>query len=128
MAASKHVSAVVCALLTVVGALTGSAAPALAASRLASSPNAASTSSTYTQAGVGYVPLAPSRLLDTRSGIGAPKGLVAAAGLVQLQVTGRGGVPASGVSAVVLNVTATQAAGAGFVTVYPTGASKPTAS
>jgi hypothetical protein len=67
------------------------------------------------------VPLAPARVLDTRSGLGAPRARVAPRGRVVLQVTGRGGVPASGVSAVVLNVTLAGATGAGFVQVYPTG-------
>ena len=72
--------------------------------------------------------LAPSRLLDTRFGTGALQAPVAAGGTVHLQVTGAGGVPASGVSAVVLNVTVTQPAGAGFVTVYGEGSALPTAS
>jgi hypothetical protein len=42
---------------------------------------------------------------------------------VTLQVTGRGGVPTSGVSAVALNITATQATAPGFVQAYPTGGS-----
>ena len=72
--------------------------------------------------------LAPSRLLDTRTGVGAPKAVVAAAGTVHLQVTGRGGVPATGVSAVVLNVTVTAPTGSGYVTVYADGEARPTAS
>ena len=40
---------------------------------------------------------------------------------VSLQVTGKGGVPATGVSAVVVNVTATEAAALGYVTVWPSG-------
>jgi hypothetical protein len=47
---------------------------------------------------------------------------------IPLQVTGQGGVPASGVSAVVLNVTATNVSAATFITVYPAGGSRPTAS
>ena len=47
---------------------------------------------------------------------------------VSLQITGRGSVPASGVSAVALNVTATEAAAAGFVTVWPSGSPRPNAS
>jgi len=43
-------------------------------------------------------------------------------------VTGRGGVPASGVSAVVLNVTATGATAASHLTVFPAGAALPVAS
>ncbi|MBD2759734.1 M6 family metalloprotease domain-containing protein [Yimella sp. cx-573] len=74
-----------------------------------------------------FVSLVPSRILDTRSGNGAPAAMVPAYGQVDLQVTGCGGVPA-GASAVVLNVTAVQPAGWGYLTGWPTGAAKPTAS
>ncbi|MEP7192142.1 MAG: CHAP domain-containing protein [Actinomycetota bacterium] len=74
------------------------------------------------------VSLSPSRVLDTRTGVGAPKGLVGGGKAVDLVVAGRGGVPSSGVAAVVLNVTATATTGAGFVTVFPTGTTRPTAS
>jgi NPCBM/NEW2 domain len=70
----------------------------------------------------------PARLLDTRDGTGAPVGAVGQGGSLDLQVTGRGGVPASGVSAVVLNVTVTDPTSAGFITVWPTGVVRPTAS
>ena len=45
-----------------------------------------------------------------------------------MRVTGLGGVPATGVGAVVLNVTVTQPSAASFVTVYPTGTKRPLAS
>ena len=67
------------------------------------------------------VPLAPSRVLDTRSGLGAPKAVVAPGRAVTLKVAARGGVPAAGASAVVMNVTMVQASRAGWVQVYPTG-------
>ena len=70
--------------------------------------------------------LTPSRLLDTRDGTGAPAaGALGAGASVDLAVKGRGGVPASGVAAVVLNVTATQPSAAGAVSVYPGGVSQP---
>ena len=72
--------------------------------------------------------LPPTRLLDTRSGVGAPAAAVGAFASVALQVAGAGGVPASGVSAVVLNVTVTEPANAGYVTVYADGTTRPTAS
>lgn len=76
----------------------------------------------------GFVSLAPARLLDTRIGNGAPVGAVAPGGVLALQVTGRGGVPTSGVSAVVLNVTVAGSSGSGWVTAYADGAAHPTAS
>ncbi|MEV6208784.1 hypothetical protein [Kitasatospora sp. NPDC051914] len=75
-----------------------------------------------------FVPTAPVRLLDTRSGTGAPKGPVGPGGTVNLKVAGRGGVPESGVTAVVLNVTATNPTAAGFLTAHPHGTARPTAS
>ena len=74
------------------------------------------------------VPLTPARILDTRDGTGGVGGSIAASGTVDVQVAGRGGVPASGARAVVLNVTATQPAALGYVTVFPAGVARPLAS
>ena len=74
-----------------------------------------------------YHPVTPARILDTRTGPG-PTGRLGYGCHIDVQVTGVGGVPASGVSAVVLNVTATQPSRGSFLTVYPTDASLPTAS
>ena len=69
-----------------------------------------------------FVATAPTRLLDTRdAGTPAP----AAGAVVRLEVAGHGPVPATGVTAAVLNVTATDAAGPGYVTVWPAGAARP---
>lgn len=64
----------------------------------------------------------PRRLFDTRvdSALGAPR-RVPAGGSVTAQVLGRAGIPDVGVAAVVMNVTATAAAGPGYVTVWPDG-------
>jgi hypothetical protein len=70
----------------------------------------------------------PSRLLDTRTGLGVPAGAVPAGSSRSLQVAGRGGVPASGVGTVVLNVTAVKPSSGGYLTVYPTGRARPTTS
>ncbi|NUP42591.1 MAG: hypothetical protein HOY76_37580, partial [Streptomyces sp.] len=75
-----------------------------------------------------FVPLSPTRFLDTRNGTGAPKARVGAGGVVKLKVAGAHGVPATGVSAVVMNVTAVNPTANGFVTVYPDGAAVPQAS
>lgn len=56
----------------------------------------------------GFKELVPERLLDTRSGLGAPAaGKVPALGVIHLEVAGRGGVPLTGVTAVALNMTGT---------------------
>ena len=65
------------------------------------------------------------RVLDTSAGIGAPVAPVAANGTVSFTVAGTGGVPASGVASVVLNVTAKTSTAAGTLTAYPAGATKP---
>ncbi|WP_282202445.1 PKD domain-containing protein [Kitasatospora fiedleri] len=59
--------------------------------------------------GPAYVPLAqPVRTLDTRSGLGAPKGRLGPDGTLKLKVTGTAGVPGDGtVTAVLVNLTAT---------------------
>lgn len=71
-----------------------------------------------------YVSLDPIRLFDTRSAA-PPSGGLAPGSTLDVQVTDRVGIPTSGVSAVVLNVTATNSQGPGFVTVSPTGAPRP---
>jgi subtilase family serine protease len=75
----------------------------------------------------GLTPLTPARILDTRVNNGA-SGPVPAENDVSLQVEGRGGVPASGVSAVVLNVTLTDPQTEGYLTVYPDGVTRPVTS
>ncbi|MEU6480896.1 protease pro-enzyme activation domain-containing protein [Streptomyces sp. NPDC047017] len=76
-----------------------------------------------------YLPTGPARVLDTRGAIGVPgRTAVAGHGTVSLTVAGAGGVPATGATAVVLNVTATAPAAAGFLIAYPNGASRPTTS
>ncbi|MEU1277573.1 N-acetylmuramoyl-L-alanine amidase [Streptomyces sp. NPDC005805] len=76
-----------------------------------------------------FVPVTPERLMDTRSGLGVPKAKIGPGGVVTLQVTGTGGVPATGVGAVVLNVTATRVTGgSSYVSVYPNGTTRTAAS
>jgi hypothetical protein len=74
-----------------------------------------------------YNPLVPARLLDTRSGLGGAT-TVGAGRTVSLQVTGRGNVPSTGVSAVILNVTATNPTASSYVTAWPDDAARPLAS
>ena len=87
----------------------------------------------YFAAGATFVSLVPARLLESRSGLSTTDGAFNDIGLrpagaeTALTVTNRGGVAADAV-AVVLNVTVTEAQAAGFVTVYPCGSPRPTAS
>ncbi|MDP9402359.1 MAG: fibronectin type III domain-containing protein [Actinomycetota bacterium] len=79
--------------------------------------------------GTRYNALSPERILDTRGGIGGFNSKVGAGGKIDVPIAGRGGVPASGVSAVVMNVTATQpTAPRSYLTVYPKGQPLPIAS
>ena len=75
-----------------------------------------------------YRALTPTRILDTRIGNGAPAARVAARATLELAVLGRGGVPATGVSAVVFNLTAVGPSAVGYLTAYPSGQAVPTAS
>ncbi|MFN8021952.1 MAG: DUF1501 domain-containing protein [Acidimicrobiales bacterium] len=76
---------------------------------------------------VGLEALAPARLLDTRDGTGGVLGAIGPGQVVELQVTGRGGV-SDECEAVALNVTATEPSAASYLTVWPSGQDKPLAS
>ena len=75
-----------------------------------------------------YRPVVPARILDTRSGLGAPQAQLGSGQELKLQVAGRGGVPASGAGGVVLNVTITKPNASSYLTVYPDGTQRPLAS
>jgi hypothetical protein len=77
----------------------------------------------------GYRPLPPARILDTRTGVGGvPIAPLRPNSTLTASVVGRGGVPASGVGAVVMNVTVTNTSSPGYLTVYPAEDPRPTAS
>lgn len=63
--------------------------------------------------------LAPARMLDTRSGIGGPATAVAPGQVRTVAISGHGGVPASGVSAVAVNVGVLSPGRTGSITVFP---------
>ena len=89
-----------------------------------------------------YNAVTPTRLADSRcsesplptgitssycSTIPSANGKLATLGLGQIEnvtVTGVGGIPSSGVSAVVLNLTAIEPTSSGYLTAFPTGATK----
>lgn len=87
---------------------------------------------------VGYYPsnvtvnaLSPARLLDTRAGSTTADGNFAGVGAVtagnQLNFTvlGRGGVPSTGVGAVILNLTTADESTTGYLTAWPAGGVNP---
>ena len=73
-----------------------------------------------TEGGSRFTPTGPTRVVDTRSGLGGTR--VPAGGEIEVSFTGK--VPA-GSSAVALNVTATGTSGWGFLTVAPCGVARP---
>jgi hypothetical protein len=80
-----------------------------------------------------FFPLTPNRITDTRAGTGAANqgNTLGAGSTLNVNVLGAGGVPATGVSAVELNVTATDTTAASYFTVYPrptSGTAMPNAS
>ena len=82
-----------------------------------------------TSGGAGFTGVAPARLLDSRTAVGAwPGRIVGGAGTTRtLAVAGHGGVPATATAAV-LNVTATDSDAGSFLQVWPTGATRPNSS
>ena len=73
-----------------------------------------------------YVRLATSAaVLDTRSGIGGATGVRGTASTTTFQVTGVGGVPATGVTAVLLDVTAVVGTTGTYLSLFPAGTTRP---
>ena len=77
-----------------------------------------------------FTSVKPARILDTRTGngTGGVKAPLRSGRTLTFQVTGRGGLPKGGVTAAVLNLTVTGASGGGYLTAYPAGSPRPTAS
>jgi hypothetical protein len=74
-----------------------------------------------------YVPFAtPQAVLDTRNGTGGTTGVRGAASTTTFQVLGTGSVPATGVSAVMVRVTAISATAATWLELWPDGTTRPT--
>jgi Fibronectin type III domain/IPT/TIG domain len=75
-----------------------------------------------------YHPLTPGRILDTRTGLGGHPSQLGPQGMMQVQITGQGGVPSTGVLAVIMNVTVTNTTAPSYLTLYPAGVPQPLAS
>ena len=86
---------------------------------------------TITTGGSDYTPYGPTRILDTRTGTGAPAAAVGPNGVLKLTVAGAGtagNLIPTGVTAVAMNVTVTGPTRAGFITAFPDGTAAPNAS
>jgi hypothetical protein len=89
----------------------------------------------YAPNGSSFVPLRPARLIETRQeptlttvdGLYQGVGFRGGGSTTELQVTGRGGVPA-GSAAVALSVTATNVKADGYITIFPCTPERPNAS
>ncbi|WP_139166341.1 RHS repeat domain-containing protein [Curtobacterium sp. UNCCL20] len=86
---------------------------------------------TSTKNGVGaggLVPMAPTRIVDTRSALGAPKAQLDGGDSITFQVTGRNGIPA-GAAAIAANIIVINQEGLpGWVRPSPSGGTKSTGS
>lgn len=78
-----------------------------------------------------YQALTPTRILDTRIGLGSSRTKVPAGRAITLTAANRGGVPSltgpagAAPSAININFTVSNATAAGYLTVYPTGSARP---
>ena len=74
-----------------------------------------------------FTSVPPSRILDSRTGKGTP-GPIPAGKSIAVQVSGQGGVPATGISAVAVNLTVTAPTAGGYLTAWADGQPQPTVS
>ena len=81
-----------------------------------------------TSGGSHFIATPPSRVLDTRTGTGDGPGPLGQGQAMTLTVAGHGGVPATGATAVVMNMTAADGTVASFLTAYPASTPRPLAS
>ncbi|MEM9748052.1 MAG: hypothetical protein AAF945_15250, partial [Actinomycetota bacterium] len=73
-----------------------------------------------------YQPLTPSRVLDTRVGLGVDAvGPIAEDATRSVRIAGAGGVPSEGALAVVLNATAVRSTESSYLTIAPSGVERP---
>lgn len=124
--ASNNYSPVNSGVLRSVDVTTGSVAATIAASSNVGADT--HVPATSTSAGAQFAPLAPTRIADTRTGLGGHSGPLGAGASFDLTVTGTAvsgtgiDVPTNAV-AVALNVTAANPSATGYLSVFPTPAS-----
>ncbi|WP_157528580.1 hypothetical protein [Nocardia sp. NRRL S-836] len=73
-----------------------------------------------------YVPFTSSKIvLDSRTGVGAPAGVRGAGSITTFQALGVNGIPASGVSGLVVRVAVFSPTAESYLKVYPNGTTRP---
>ena len=107
------------ALVTAAVALSRVEAEPAAVVPIAVPPQAPVVAAPAATATARFVPVPPARLFDSRQGA-----ILGAGSVTRLRVAGAVGVPADATAAA-LNITATEASGPGFVTVWPAGGTRP---
>jgi hypothetical protein len=80
----------------------------------------------YSAQGSRFVPSGPTRIVDSRVGLGFPKSGID--GQTLTPASWANGIPSVGVTAVDLNVTVTNEAGSGFIQMYPASSTEPATS
>jgi hypothetical protein len=100
----------------------------IASNAFAASPTSAPSNAVDPLPGGTSHPLTPVRILDTRGSNGGHDYRLGPGQTLTLQVAGRGGVPSSDVSAVLMNVTVTDVTAYSYLTVWPTGLARPAVS
>lgn len=98
--------------------------------KLTDSTQTITKTASVTTSGSTFVPVTPTRVLDTRHGTGAPEAKIGANGTIAVDVTQGVVTPVNmgTISAVVMNVTATDGTGSGVITAYPDGSALPSVS
>lgn len=90
---------------------------------LAAPPASAATAST---AGT-YVPVTPTRVVDTRSGLGGHRGAIAAKGAIAAALGGHAHVPGTGVSSLAVTITVLSPTASGSLAAWATGTARTSA-
>lgn len=89
--------------------------------------NTATDTLAVTTTGSDYTPYGPVRLLDTRKGVGGPTAKIGSDSAIKLQISGVGSIP-TGITAVVITLTAVNGTSTGDIVAYADGATRPSTS
>lgn len=111
-------------VLSAVSSTGASASPYRTSVQVGPAPDPPKQPTAGLLAHAGYISVSPTRLVDTRDTFQS----VGAGQRVDVMLAGQAGVPTSGVSAVVLNVTVVHASSETHLRIWPAGAAMPTAS